>query len=36
MTLHMEENIGGGYLNDAWNWLDFIVVVSAYLSLILE
>ena len=33
-TAHGGENIGGGYLNDAWNWLDFIVVVSAYLSLI--
>lgn len=24
------------YLRDAWNWLDFIVIVSAYLTLVLE
>ena len=27
---------GGAYLKDAWNWLDFIVVVSSLVGLIID
>lgn len=29
-----EDGIGGSYLRDAWNWLDFVVVIVAFLAYI--
>ena len=30
----LSDGIGGSYLRDPWNWLDFIVVIVAFMSLI--